>query len=457
MPCAQSQSQDIRGIKYFCITILDATDHDKAEQLSRRVDWQHHLLVRTMCGGEGKESGFRWRLQEEESWFQLPELKKRRSLCICNRLSDTHQEHGKLIVTLKALRQSSLLGCTTCRGLLAGIRSILATLLRKERRDSMEVELSREHTVQDRERHIDELILSYQVDPNFECRLSPGGWNLRCACEKSCPHQNYHMGFEIIREHGKSPYSSDLSRYLLRLCVDTHQAIDEFPTRQAYLIHSETTGSDTTLDFISRSLAHCDTAHSKTCARSLEFSSAPMRLLEISDDRVRLAEVDLSGEVKYVCLAHRWATRQPWDGEADQFSPYARSMRCRTLRSNLSERKANIEVADLLPTYQDAISVTRRLGIKYLWVDSLCIVQNDEHDVRMQIAQMGNIYGNSYVTIAADTLKDHTQSFFSNRKWRWRAQEHIVVDSHGLGHKLFFRQRPQHSRLGWNGLFDRAW
>ena len=156
-----------------------------------------------MCGGEGNESGFRWSLQEEENWFQLPQLKKRRSLCICNRLSDNHLEHGKLIVTLKSLRQSSLLGCTTCRGLLAGIRGILDTPHRKERRDSMEVDVSHEHTSQYRERHIDELVLSYQVDPNFECPLSPGGWNLRCGCNYACPHQKYHLDFEIITPHGK--------------------------------------------------------------------------------------------------------------------------------------------------------------------------------------------------------------------------------------------------------------
>lgn len=155
-----------------------------------------------MRGGEDNESGFRWSLQEEENWFQLPQLKKRRSLCICNRLSDNHLEHGKLTVTLKALRQSSLLGCTTCRGLLAGIRGILDTPHRKERRDSMEVDVSREHTIQDRERHIDELVLSYQVDPNFECPLSPGGWNLRCGCNYPCPHQKYYLDFEIITPHG---------------------------------------------------------------------------------------------------------------------------------------------------------------------------------------------------------------------------------------------------------------
>lgn len=243
----------------------------------------------------------------------------------------------------------------------------------------------------------------------------------------------------------------------LRRRADSQTIIGEFPSRHASLIHSQSTGSDITLGFISRHLALCDAAHAQTCLRSFRGSSAPTRLLEISDDRIRLVELGPFVEVKYVCLAHRWATRQPWDDEADKSSAYSISMRCRTLRSNLSQRKADINLHDLLPTYQDAISVTIRMGINHLWIDSLCIVQDDEDDVRLQIARMGGIYGNSYFTIAADTLNDHTRSFFSNRRWRWRTHEEVVVDSHGFSHKLFFRERPKHAHLGWDGLFDRAW
>lgn len=447
---------------YFCITFLDAAGCDKAEQLGsqRPISLDRTISPfssNTMCGGEGNESGFRWSLHEEENWFRLPELKKRRSLCICNRLSGTHQEHGKFIVTLKALRQSSLLGCRTCHGLLAGIRDILDVPPRKERRDSMDVELSHGNTAQDHERHVDELVLSYQVDPNFECPLSLGGWNLRCGCAHPCPHQKYYLDFEIMTPYGKLLFFSDVNEDLLRPLLDALSVIEEFPTRQASFIQSGETGSTATLSFISRSLAHCDAFHDQTCAHSHGRLSTPTRLLQIRSDSVRLIELDPSVEVKYVCLAHRWATQQSWDEAEDEMSPYAISMRCRTLKSNLSKHKAHINLENLLPAYRDAVSVTRRLGIEYLWIDSLCIVQDDEDDVRMQIGRMGSIYGDSYFTIAADTLKDHTHSFFSNRKWRWRAQEQNVVDSNGLIHKLFFRERPKHSRLGWVGLFDRAW
>jgi hypothetical protein len=52
-------------------------------------------------------------------------------------------------------------------------------------------------------------------------------------------------------------------------------------------------------------------------------------------------------------------------------------------------------------TIQDAISLTRALLIPYLWVDSLCIIQDSVEDKTREIANMGNIYKGSYVTFAA--------------------------------------------------------
>jgi hypothetical protein len=184
---------------------------------------------------------------------------------------------------------------------------------------------------------------------------------------------------------------------------------------------------------------------------------APIRMLRLDGDHAHLVELDVSPDLKYVCLAHRWATKKSWEGDEDFSTPYARSMRCSTSRSNLTQHKERIVIANLLPAYQDAISITKKLGLQYLWIDSLCIVQDDVHDKRTQIAQMGTIYRNSYLTIAADGLKDHTVSFFSSREWRWSAHEEVVPDLLGSNHTVYFRERPRHPYLGWNGLFDRAW
>jgi len=61
-----------------------------------------------------------------------------------------------------------------------------------------------------------------------------------------------------------------------------------------------------------------------------------------------------------------------------------------------------IELPAQLPrTIRDAIHVTSAIGYKYLWVDSLCIVQDDEKDRHNQINMMDEIYSNAALTLAA--------------------------------------------------------
>lgn len=52
-------------------------------------------------------------------------------------------------------------------------------------------------------------------------------------------------------------------------------------------------------------------------------------------------------------------------------------------------------------TIQDAIILARRLNIRFLWVDRLCIVQDDAASIQSNIAQMASIYAQSYFTIIA--------------------------------------------------------
>ena len=57
-------------------------------------------------------------------------------------------------------------------------------------------------------------------------------------------------------------------------------------------------------------------------------------------------------------------------------------------------------------TIKDAVYLMKKLGERYLWVDSLCIVQDDEHDIRDQIENMGSIYANALVVIVAEQGED---------------------------------------------------
>jgi len=67
----------------------------------------------------------------------------------------------------------------------------------------------------------------------------------------------------------------------------------------------------------------------------------------------------------------------------------------------LSAWEKCLPIARLSQTIKDAITTTRFLGLRYLWVDALCIVQNSLTDIPVQITAMGEIYKNATVTITA--------------------------------------------------------
>lgn len=82
-----------------------------------------------------------------------------------------------------------------------------------------------------------------------------------------------------------------------------------------------------------------------------------------------------------------------------------------TTKDTLQANMAGIALHTLSQTIQDAIHVTRKLGIRYLWVDALCIVQDDEASKVKEIDQMGKIYSNATLTISAASAAHATDGF----------------------------------------------
>src|SRR5207248_2982479 len=74
-----------------------------------------------------------------------------------------------------------------------------------------------------------------------------------------------------------------------------------------------------------------------------------------------------------------------------------------------------IPLSDLPPTFRDAIAVTRTLRVRYLWIDSLCIIQDDRDDWAKESPKMGLIYTNAILTIAASAARDSSCGLFSHR------------------------------------------
>lgn len=119
------------------------------------------------------------------------------------------------------------------------------------------------------------------------------------------------------------------------------------------------------------------------------------------------------------------------------------------------ERMQGISMAALPKNFRDAIIITRMLRIQYLWIDSLCIIQDSTEDWLQQSAKMGEIYKNSLVTIAATNAKESTAGFLRTR------QVEVNCDLQHEHMKLPVYIRP---RIEWYGfaeivgpLTQRAW
>jgi len=68
-----------------------------------------------------------------------------------------------------------------------------------------------------------------------------------------------------------------------------------------------------------------------------------------------------------------------------------------------------IFIDDLSNTFRDAVRITRELGGRYLWIDSLCIIQDNEDDWAREAKVMAKVYANSHCTLAALSSKNSTE------------------------------------------------
>jgi hypothetical protein len=103
-------------------------------------------------------------------------------------------------------------------------------------------------------------------------------------------------------------------------------------------------------------------------------------------------------------LSHRWGTAQ--------FT--------KLLKSNLDSFCDGISVADLPKIFQEAVFASRQLGVHYLWIDSLCIMQ-DKHDLtdwKHEASLMSKVYSHSHCNLSASDTDENANTLFKHRDVR---------------------------------------
>jgi hypothetical protein len=126
----------------------------------------------------------------------------------------------------------------------------------------------------------------------------------------------------------------------------------------------------------------------------------PRRIVKILDaDNLALCEnKDGTKTGTYTTLSYCW-------GGLQEFST----------TSNTYDQMMQFKTSDLPATLQDAVYLTRGLGLEYVWIDALCIIQDSPQDKAKQLPRMAQYYQNAYLTISASEADKSTNGFLSNR------------------------------------------
>ncbi|KAH7077500.1 heterokaryon incompatibility protein-domain-containing protein [Paraphoma chrysanthemicola] len=144
-------------------------------------------------------------------------------------------------------------------------------------------------------------------------------------------------------------------------------------------------------------MGECRISHGVECSQSLlpqdwsliELNTQAVEFYLIDVHRMCLHVSVMSSAPPYVALSYRWGDPE-------------RSTQCRKSNLTMMTAPGGLQNNDtvLAPTIMDAITFTREVGFRYLWVDALCIVQDDHERKPMYLNLMGTVYAEAAFVLA---------------------------------------------------------
>jgi hypothetical protein len=169
----------------------------------------------------------------------------------------------------------------------------------------------------------------------------------------------------------------------------------------------------------------------------------PTRLLHLEKDSLRLCHSsEIPCGTQYATLSHCWGGLES----------------LKLLKSNYKEFILDIPRDQLSKNFTDAIQITKSLNLSYLWIDSLCIVQDDPEDWRHEAVLMSEVYGHSSINIAAaDAENGKIGCFFQRNPRDIRPLRIKLVKQSSLGDYVIFDLYAQTERIQSGALIKRAW
>ncbi|KAL2880720.1 hypothetical protein SGCOL_003747 [Colletotrichum sp. CLE4] len=134
------------------------------------------------------------------------------------------------------------------------------------------------------------------------------------------------------------------------------------------------------------------------------LTELPTRVLDVgtnTDSTIRLCDGKSLPHERYIALSHCWGVNS--------------QAQVRTLKENIDVFRMHIDFGILPKSFQDAVTVSRALGVQYLWIDSLCIIQNDKQDWAFEATRMEHVFSSAYCTIAATAASSSAEGFLRQK------------------------------------------
>jgi hypothetical protein len=191
--------------------------------------------------------------------------------------------------------------------------------------------------------------------------------------------------------------------YALRLEVEFGSVGDTFPklvvqnmaTKENVMplqgLHVEQDVAD--MERLRGWLRACEEEHPKQADKphqALRSGPSTLRVIDVVDNCV----LSVATPCRYVCLSYVW-------GKGTQTQLTTRTRPIIEAPGGIADISINLN-----QTIRDALQVTRDVGLRYIWIDALCILQDDAADKAANISQMSSIYGNAILTLVASTNSD---------------------------------------------------
>ncbi|KAM0283552.1 hypothetical protein ACHAQK_003686 [Fusarium lateritium] len=211
-------------------------------------------------------------------------------------------------------------------------------------------------------------------------------------------HKRYTMAVAIV---------GDIKLYTNRgapLTIARPSQLGELASRRFWIPHDELDSSQpfkrqdiikTWLDDCSNhetcSTSFSSTRNAKLPTRVLDLTGSPDLPTKPNDISIKLRETPEGELGTYVALSYCWGTNP--------------DLHFKTTSDNLETYKQGIDFFSLPLLHREAILATLYLGMRYLWIDSLCIVQDSREDWQMESSKMGSFYSNAHLTLAATSAE----------------------------------------------------